>query len=77
MDCVEKARKWILLHELIAPGCRVLAAVSGGPDSMAMLTILRELSGELETVEDLPGQLTRSGKYADGNRQVEATGLLR
>ena len=32
---------------MIAPGTRVLAAVSGGSDSMALMTILSELSSEL------------------------------
>ncbi len=35
------------MHELAVPGSRVLAAVSGGPDSMAMLSILHRLAGEL------------------------------
>lgn len=47
MDCVSKVRNSIARGGLVAPGSRLLAAVSGGPDSMAMLTILHGLCGEL------------------------------
>ncbi len=40
-------RDWIERHRLIPPGSRILAAVSGGPDSMAMITALHELSEDL------------------------------
>ena len=47
MDCVEKTRNWIIKHRLALSDKRLLVAVSGGPDSMAMLVILEELSGEM------------------------------
>jgi tRNA(Ile)-lysidine synthase len=48
MDFAGKIRKWIRKHDLIRTGDSITAAVSGGPDSMAMLTVLNELSGSME-----------------------------
>lgn len=47
MNCIEKTRTRIINDGLIAPGSKIIAAVSGGPDSMALLTILSGLSEEL------------------------------
>ncbi len=47
MSCIEKVRDYVRARGMIAPGTRVLAAVSGGSDSMALMTILSELSSEL------------------------------
>lgn len=47
MECSQKVKARIREAGLISPGSRVIAAVSGGPDSMALLTILYELAAEL------------------------------
>ncbi len=47
MSCTEKVRDWIIENGLISRGDQVTAAVSGGPDSMAMLSILSDLSAGL------------------------------
>lgn len=47
MSCIEKVRDYVRARGLIAPGTRVLAAVSGGPDSMALMEILSDLAVEL------------------------------
>jgi tRNA(Ile)-lysidine synthase len=40
-------KKTIQKHQMLAPGDRVLVAVSGGPDSICLLSTLHALSGEL------------------------------
>jgi tRNA(Ile)-lysidine synthase len=47
MGCKGKVRDWIIENGLISRGDHVTAAVSGGPDSMAMLVVLDELSTDL------------------------------
>jgi tRNA(Ile)-lysidine synthase len=47
MNCIQKVQSTIEAHALIDSGSRVLAAVSGGPDSTALLSILGRLSSEL------------------------------
>jgi tRNA(Ile)-lysidine synthase len=46
-DIVTRVRETIRRHRMISPRDTVLAAVSGGPDSVAMLHILLGLRGEL------------------------------
>lgn len=44
----EKVRAYIKENQMLAPGDRVLAGVSGGGDSMAMLSMLHVFAGEME-----------------------------
>ena len=48
MDCTIKIRNWIDSHRLIQRGETITVAVSGGPDSMALLTILHRLSPDMD-----------------------------
>lgn len=46
-EFIEKVRKTISKYEMIDPGDRIVAAVSGGPDSVCLLHVLHRLSGEM------------------------------
>ena len=50
MLVTDRVREFVRQHNLIVPGSRVLAAVSGGSDSVALVRILRSLAdaGELD-----------------------------
>ncbi len=43
---IAKVRETIKTYGMLSPGDRVLVAVSGGPDSVCLLHVLRELAGE-------------------------------
>ncbi|MDO8729568.1 MAG: tRNA lysidine(34) synthetase TilS [Candidatus Omnitrophota bacterium] len=48
IDLLGTARSSIARHRMFRPGDRVLVAVSGGPDSLAMLSVLTALRKELK-----------------------------
>jgi len=76
-SCVELAARTVALHGMIQPGERVLAAVSGGPDSMALWHILRALGYAIEVAcfdhDTRAGQSAEDTAFVRGQaRRLEA-----
>ena len=67
---VDRVRDTIAAHEMLTPGERVLVAVSGGPDSVALLHLLSALG--YETVVAHLDHMTRDGGSAADAQFVEA-----
>jgi tRNA(Ile)-lysidine synthase len=63
MQLVDRVRQFVRQHDLAPPGTRVVAALSGGSDSVALLHLLRAL--------DAAGELTLVGA-AHLNHQLRA-----
>ena len=47
LPLAERVRRTIRRYDLVPPGTRVLVALSGGPDSVALLTLLQLLAADL------------------------------
>lgn len=45
---LNRVREFIITHKLISPGDFIIAGISGGPDSMALLYIMKNLCKELD-----------------------------
>lgn len=65
---VDRAREALRRHEMVAGCNRVLAAVSGGPDSVCMLHVLLELGVPVETAHF--DHQTRAGESTEDARFV-------
>lgn len=50
MSLASRVLRTVRTHQMVAPGGRVLVALSGGPDSVALLHVLRELEARDELI---------------------------
>lgn len=78
--CRQQVRRAVEEHRMIGPGQRVLVAVSGGKDSLALWDILIELGYEVDGLylglgigdySDESGRLARAFAAARGGRLIE------
>lgn len=79
MDLRRKLIEFIKREELLAPGARVLVAVSGGPDSVALLHLLYDLREEMDwrlEVAHLQHGIRGAEAQDDARFVVELAGAL-
>src|SRR6266542_2467762 len=71
MPLLDRMRRTIERHALVAPGGRVLVALSGGPDSVALVHLLLDLqsSGDLVVAGVAHYNHRLRGEDADGDER--------
>jgi tRNA(Ile)-lysidine synthase len=69
---VDKVRRTVAARELFAPGARLVVGCSGGPDSTALVHVLRRLAPELSL--ELCVASVDHGLRAESRGEVEAVG---
>jgi tRNA(Ile)-lysidine synthase len=64
-NLLEQVAATISRHNMLAPGARVIVAVSGGPDSVCLLHVLRELKIQVVAIAHLNHKLRGADSDAD------------
>lgn len=70
MELIRKAEQTIKLEKLFEPGDRIVVAVSGGPDSMALLHLLHRLSLHWEW-QLVAGHVNHQFRKQESEREAE------
>ncbi|HTS77749.1 MAG TPA: tRNA lysidine(34) synthetase TilS [Bryobacteraceae bacterium] len=68
---LDRVRRTVSRYRMLAPGDRVIAAVSGGPDSVCLLHVLREIEAKLAGVAHFNHKLR--GEESDGDEHFVAS----
>ena len=71
LNLIDRVRAFARRHELWRPDTRVICALSGGSDSVALLIILRDLHGQGELVLDCAAHLHHGIRGSDADRDQE------
>ncbi|MHB1912879.1 MAG: adenine nucleotide alpha hydrolase family protein, partial [Acidimicrobiales bacterium] len=77
--CAEQVRRAIEEHKMIAPGERVLVAVSGGKDSLALWDLLLDLGYEVDGLYlglGIGAYSEESGSYVRAFAEARGAGLI-
>jgi tRNA(Ile)-lysidine synthase len=76
LNLIDRVRVFARRHELWRPGTRVIAALSGGADSVALVLVLRDLHVAGELTLDAAAHLHHAIRHGDADEDQEFCRVL-